>query len=208
MSEPRWIKSKHGHFLAAVDADHRGDRTAIGLSARAFSPITKSWKNRLRSCVRPGIFRVLSANGGYVEIEKYKALEARNQALTEQVEAFKFQLDQLRRMISEAKSDRYIADVPEEQLSLFRYAFPCCKRSGFGFLKGFGGKDENGVGESTKTKVFLDKPKITDRPRKDSQFTLKANRLQLQPLKKNLLQRRPFLRIDNVQRFDSAQLFD
>lgn len=60
---------------------------------------------------------------GYVEIEKYHALEAESSAkinaLTEQLEAFKFQLDQLKRMLYGAKSERYIADVPEEQLSLF-----------------------------------------------------------------------------------------
>ena len=60
---------------------------------------------------------------GYVEIEKYRALEAEFSAtvsaLTEQLESFKFQLDQLKRMLYGAKSERYIADVPEEQLSLF-----------------------------------------------------------------------------------------
>ncbi|MBK7410722.1 MAG: transposase [Saprospirales bacterium] len=49
---------------------------------------------------------------GYVEIEKYKALEA-------QVESLKFQLEQMKRMIFGAKSERYIAEVAEEQLSLF-----------------------------------------------------------------------------------------
>ena len=63
---------------------------------------------------------------GYIEIEKYRALEAQSnakiKALTEQLEAFKFQLDQLKRMVFGAKSERYIPDVAEEQLSLFQEA--------------------------------------------------------------------------------------
>ena len=59
---------------------------------------------------------------GYVEIGKYKALEAQNQALVEQLESFKFQLDQLKRLVFGAKSERYIPDSPEEQLSLFEMA--------------------------------------------------------------------------------------
>ena len=59
---------------------------------------------------------------GYIEIEKYRVLEAQNKTLTEQVEAFKFQLEQFKRMIFGAKSERYVADRPEEQLSLFQIA--------------------------------------------------------------------------------------
>ncbi|HMQ97373.1 MAG TPA: transposase, partial [Candidatus Nanoperiomorbaceae bacterium] len=49
---------------------------------------------------------------GYIEIEKYEVLEAQNQAL-------RFQLEQLKRMVFGAKSERYIPDVRPEQLSLF-----------------------------------------------------------------------------------------
>lgn len=49
---------------------------------------------------------------GYIEIEKYRALEV-------QVESLKFQLDQLKRMVFGAKSERYIPDATDEQLSLF-----------------------------------------------------------------------------------------
>lgn len=58
------------------------------------------------------LFRILERMKGYVKIEKYKALE-------EQVESLKFQLDQMKRMIFGAKSERYVADNPDEQLSLF-----------------------------------------------------------------------------------------
>lgn len=49
---------------------------------------------------------------GYIEIEKYAALEA-------QVESLKFQLEQLKRLVYGAKSERYIPGSPDEQLSLF-----------------------------------------------------------------------------------------
>lgn len=56
---------------------------------------------------------------GYIEIEKYAALEAQNKVLREQLESFKFQLEQLKRLVFGAKSERYIPDKPDEQLSLF-----------------------------------------------------------------------------------------
>ena len=56
---------------------------------------------------------------GYIELEKYAALEAQNKLLGEQVEYLKFQLDQLKRMVFGARSERYIPDSPVEQLSLF-----------------------------------------------------------------------------------------
>lgn len=59
---------------------------------------------------------------GYIEIEKYAALEAQNKVLREQLESFKFQLEQLKRMVFGAKSERYIPDKPDEQLSLFEAA--------------------------------------------------------------------------------------
>ncbi|MCB9302618.1 MAG: transposase [Lewinellaceae bacterium] len=63
---------------------------------------------------------------GYIEIEKYRALQAESEAtikaLSEQLESFKFQLEQLKRMVFGAKSERYIPDKPDEQLSLFEAA--------------------------------------------------------------------------------------
>lgn len=49
---------------------------------------------------------------GYIEIEKYEVLEAKYESL-------KFQLEQLKRLVYGAKSERYIAEASEEQLSLF-----------------------------------------------------------------------------------------
>ncbi len=60
---------------------------------------------------------------GYIEIEKYAVLEAQNKALTEQLASFKFQLEQLKRLVFGAKSERYIPDSPAEQLSLFSQGF-------------------------------------------------------------------------------------
>ena len=63
---------------------------------------------------------------GYIEIEKYHALQAESQAtikaLSEQLESLKFQLEQLKRLVFGAKSERYIPDKPDEQLSLFEAA--------------------------------------------------------------------------------------
>lgn len=56
---------------------------------------------------------------GYIEIEKYELLDAQYRALAERVEALNFQLDQFKRMLFGAKSERFIADVYPEQLSLF-----------------------------------------------------------------------------------------
>lgn len=71
----------------------------------------------------PLFFVSLEQMKGYVEIEKYKALEAESKAainaLTEQVEYLTFQLAELKRMVFGARSERYIPDSPEEQLSLF-----------------------------------------------------------------------------------------
>jgi transposase len=60
---------------------------------------------------------------GYIEIEKYAALEAESKAkisaLTQQLAAFEFQLEQLKRLVFGAKSERYIPDSAAEQLLLF-----------------------------------------------------------------------------------------
>lgn len=56
---------------------------------------------------------------GYIEIEKYQVLEAQNRALSEQVEALRFQLDEFKRLLFGTKSERYVPDASPEQLSLF-----------------------------------------------------------------------------------------
>ena len=49
---------------------------------------------------------------GFIEIEKYRKLEA-------EFEQLKFQLEQLKRMVFGAKSERFISDQSPEQLNLF-----------------------------------------------------------------------------------------
>lgn len=55
---------------------------------------------------------------GYIEIEKYRALEAQSAAqiasLTEQLNELKFQLDQLKRLLFGASSERYIPQTSAE----------------------------------------------------------------------------------------------
>ena len=59
---------------------------------------------------------------GYVPQAEYDALKAQNKALGEQLEEVKFQLADFKRLVFGAKSERYIADRNEEQLSLFEGA--------------------------------------------------------------------------------------
>ena len=49
---------------------------------------------------------------GYIEIEKYRKLEA-------ELEQLKFQMEQLKRMVFGTKSERFISDQSPEQLNLF-----------------------------------------------------------------------------------------
>lgn len=56
---------------------------------------------------------------GYVKIEKHQQLERDFAALQVNLEQVKFQLEQLKRMVFGAKSERFIPDKNPEQLSLF-----------------------------------------------------------------------------------------
>ena len=60
---------------------------------------------------------------GYIEIEKYSQLEvefvAHKLSSRQEIEQLKFQLEQLKRMLFGAKSERFIPEVSSDQLSLF-----------------------------------------------------------------------------------------
>ncbi|MCP4269517.1 MAG: IS66 family transposase [Candidatus Brocadiaceae bacterium] len=63
---------------------------------------------------------------GYIEIEKYQKLEAELSSFKkeafQQISELKFQLEQLKRAVFGAKSERYISDSSADQLSLFDLA--------------------------------------------------------------------------------------
>jgi len=60
---------------------------------------------------------------GYIEIEKYEQVvlefSAYEKATSQKMADLQFQLTELKRLIFGAKSERYVSDIPEEQLSLF-----------------------------------------------------------------------------------------
>ena len=60
---------------------------------------------------------------GYIEIEKYEQVvlefSAHKEATSEKIADLQFQLSELKRLIFGAKSERYVPDIPDEQLSLF-----------------------------------------------------------------------------------------
>lgn len=56
---------------------------------------------------------------GYVKIEKYQQLKLDFAALQVNLEQVKFQLEQLKRMVFGAKSERFVPETNPEQLSLF-----------------------------------------------------------------------------------------
>ena len=56
---------------------------------------------------------------GFIEIEKYQKLQQEFTVLQSSFEQQKFQLEQLKRMIFGAKSERFISNQSPEQLSLF-----------------------------------------------------------------------------------------
>jgi len=64
---------------------------------------------------------------GYIEIEKHKQVvtefaDFKSEA-TQTITELKFQLEELRRLIHGAKSERYVPDLPPEQLSLFEQEY-------------------------------------------------------------------------------------
>jgi len=60
---------------------------------------------------------------GYIEIAKYEQVvlefSAHKEATSEKIADLQFQLSELKRLIFGAKSERYVPDIPDEQLSLF-----------------------------------------------------------------------------------------
>jgi len=64
---------------------------------------------------------------GYIEIEKHNEIvtefEAFKSEATQIIAELKFQLAELQRLIHGAKSERYVPDLPPEQLSLFEQEY-------------------------------------------------------------------------------------
>jgi len=64
---------------------------------------------------------------GYIEIEKHNQVVTEfadfKLEATQQITALKFQLAELQRLIHGAKSERYVPDLPAEQLSLFEQQY-------------------------------------------------------------------------------------
>ena len=60
---------------------------------------------------------------GYIEIEKYEQVvlefSTHKEATSEKIADLQFQLSELKRLIFGTKSERYIPEIPDEQLSLF-----------------------------------------------------------------------------------------